>query len=165
MNRLDQTSASHSGASDEDLFVKLDQLINRHQHRPARLLPDTPVPLLTEAVDAPDDPEIPVLEEVVDLPPALTAADGPLADTRRQLQVALYLRLRQRLDEVLDSGQSSNAASAEPGVSGEQPQGETASLGRNPAAARLAQELRNALPAIVRESVEQVLGAQPSAEE
>jgi hypothetical protein len=29
----------------------------------------------------------------------------------------------------------------------------------------LAQELRNALPAIVRESVEQVLGAQPSAEE
>jgi hypothetical protein len=165
MNRSDPASAPHSGDSEEDLFEKLDQLISRHQRRPVHPLAETPVPLLTEAVDASHDPEIPVLEEAVDLPRAPTAVDSPLADKRRQLQVALYLRLRQRLDEALDAGQSSNAASAAHAVSGEPPHGEIAGPGHNAAAARLAQELRNALPAIVRESVEQVLGAEPGAEE
>ncbi len=127
----------------DDLFDKLDQLIHRHQGRLAPAAPLDTVPVLTEAVEPPAsdaEAELPVLHDVVD-----TSALDPQAppdtaspDRRRQLQVALYLRLRQRIDEELVSPR----------------------FGALPAAdlAQLAHALRSALPAIVRESVDQVFG-------
>ncbi|HEU5284577.1 MAG TPA: hypothetical protein VFU53_12235 [Burkholderiales bacterium] len=131
---------------DDDLFDKLDQLISRHQARSAPAAA-SPVPTLTEAVDQGHDestPEIPLLEEAIEPPPEWPA-QWPTSDRRRQLQVALYLRLRQRLDKEL----------------------EALAQGRIPAAdaelMRAVQALRDALPAIIRDSVEQVLGSQLSA--
>ena len=92
-----------------------------------------------------------MLNEVVEIPPtppgetpaerAADAAPAPV-DKRKQLQVALYLRLRQRLDQELQAALAANSAGAGSAV--------------DQAMARLARELRNALPAIVREAVEQV---------
>jgi hypothetical protein len=136
----------------DDLFGKLDELIGRHQPRAPRRRPEVSVPTLTEAVaPAPQQLEIPVLNEVVEIPstppgerppePA-TDASPPLVDKRKQLQVALYLRLRQRLDQELQAALAAHSAGTGSAV--------------DQAMARLARELRNALPAIVREAVEQV---------
>jgi hypothetical protein len=139
----------------DDLFGKLDELMGRHQGRPARRRAQAPVPTLTEAVAPPPQQlEIPVLNEVVEIQPARPhgdpdkpAAEGsaPLIDKRKQLQVTLYLRLRQRLDEELQAALAAHAA-----VSGSV---------SDPSAAQLARELRSALPSIVREVVDQVFGA------
>jgi hypothetical protein len=138
--------------SEDDLFDKLDELIGRHQTRAPRRRPQPSVPTLTEAVaPAPQQLEIPVLNEVVEIPyapssstPAESAADAAAAplDKRKQLQVALYLRLRQRLDQELQAALAGNSAGAGSAV--------------DRAMAQLARELRNALPAVVREAVEQV---------
>ena len=141
----------------DDLFGKLDELIGRHQVRPPRPRPEASVPTLTEAVaPAPQQLEIPVLNEVVEIPPtppgeapaerASDAASTPV-DKRKQLQVALYLRLRQQLDQELQATLAANSAGAGSAV--------------DQAMARLARDLRNALPAIVREAVEQVFAPVP----
>jgi hypothetical protein len=127
----------------EDLFGKLDQLISRHQGRgPAGAAPGS-VPTLTEAVEtqaAAGDEQIPVLSDVVELPATpLQALPQTSAEKRRQLQVALYLRLRQRLDQEFGGEAFAFMPPAQLG--------------------QIVQALRNALPAVVRESVEQVLGS------
>jgi hypothetical protein len=139
-----------AGAADEDdeLFDKLDQLLSRHQGRAQPNVP-APVPTLTEAVESPPPDatqEVPVLHDAVELPASEAAAESPSAERRRQLQVALYLRLRQRLDREFETllRTRSGAAAAERG-----------------ALLQTLQALRNALPAIVRESVDQALGGSP----
>jgi hypothetical protein len=136
-----------SGTDDtaSDLFGKLDSLIQKHHGR-THHSPSEAVPMLTELIDsppAPDGMDIPVLEDAID--EALTAAQlsGPLAQARRQLQVALYLRLRQRLDQELEAALADNFRLGAVAV--------------DPAFTRVTQELRAILPTIVRESVEQVL--------
>ncbi len=129
----------------DDLFDKLDQLIHRHQGRPAPAAPPDAVPVLTEAVDppAPDaEAELPVLNDAVDTSAFERQAppDIASADRKRQLQVALYLRLRQRIDEELASP-----------LFGAMPATELA---------QLSHALRSILPAIVRESVDQVFGGE-----
>ncbi len=100
------TAAEDDSASDEDLFGKLDSLIRKHQGRTARR-PTEGAPVLTEPLDetpVATGADIPVLEDAVD--PGPGAGDsvlGLMAEKRRQLQVALYLRLRQRLDHELDA--------------------------------------------------------------
>jgi hypothetical protein len=146
---------SGDNSEQDDLFGKLDELIGRHQARAPRRRPEPSVPTLTEAVaPAPQQLEIPVLNEVVEIPSTPSgdtlperASDSapPLVDKRKQLQVALYLRLRQRLDQELQAALAANSAGAGSAV--------------DQALARLARELRNALPAIVREAVEQVFAA------
>jgi hypothetical protein len=138
--------------SEDDLFDKLDELIGRHQARAPRQRSEPSVPTLTEAVaPAAQQFEIPVLDEVVEIPSAAPGAAGlesrseaPAApiDARKQLQVALYLRLRQRLDQELQAALAANSAGAGSAF--------------DRAMAQLARELRNALPAVVREAVEQV---------
>jgi hypothetical protein len=127
----------------DDLFGKLDQLISRHQGRGVPRAAAASVPMLTEAVEtqsAAGDPQIPVLSDVVELPAAvLEAMPQTSAEKRRQLQVALYLRLRQRLDQELGSEAFAFVSPAQ--------------------ITQIVQALRNALPAIVRDTVEQVLGA------
>ncbi len=147
---------SGDNSEQDDLFGKLDELIGRHQARvPRRLAPA--VPTLTEAVaPAPQQLEIPVLNEVIEIPStppgqtapesAADAAPAPV-DKRKQLQVALYLRLRQRLDQELQAALAANSAGAGSAV--------------DQAMARFARDLRNALPAIVREAVEQVFASDP----
>jgi hypothetical protein len=140
----------HGAAGDdgaEDLFGKLDSLIQKHQGRTARRASDGE-PVLTEPVDetptAPG-PAIPVLEDAVD--PGVVADDpipGLMAEKRRQLQVALYLRLRQRLDHELDAALADDRRLGAVAV--------------HPAFTRVAEELRALLPVVVRESVEQVFG-------
>jgi hypothetical protein len=148
----------HSGDnSEDDLFDKLDELIGRHQTRTPRRRPQPSVPTLTEAVSpSPQQLEIPVLNEVVEIPyipsgapPLESASDAAPApiDKRKQLQVALYLRLRQRLDQELQAALAGNSAGAGSAV--------------DRAMAQLARELRNALPAVVREAVEQVFARDP----
>jgi len=131
----------------EDLFDKLDSLIQKHQGRSARR-PTEGAPVLTEPVDeTPVAPgtDIPVLEDAVD---AGVVADDPvpglMAEKRRQLQVALYLRLRQRLDHELDAALADDRRLGAVAV--------------HPAFTRMAEELRAILPIVVRESVEQVFG-------
>jgi hypothetical protein len=129
------------GSEADDLFGKLDSLISKHQGALAARSSSPSVPVLTEAVESQRSAgDIPVLDEAVDL----SAPGGVIAEKRRQLQVALYLRLRQRLDAELQQAISTHpafvAAEAEPAL------------------ARIAQELRAALPQIVRDSVAQVLG-------
>jgi len=130
-----------------DLFSKLDTLIQRHQELPAlRPLSDA-VPTLEEALgqgQAAPAKDFPVLRDAVDRTQAADPSEQLLAHHRRQLQVALYLRLRQRLDQELD------AALADDLRLGAAP--------LHPAFARAAQELRSVLPIVVREAVEQVLG-------
>jgi hypothetical protein len=137
-----------AGAADEDdeLFDKLDQLLSRHQGRAQPNVP-APVPTLTEAVEPPPPDatqEVPVLHDAVELPASEAAAESPSAERRRQLQVALYLRLRQRLDREFETLLSTRSAAAERG-----------------ALLQTLQTLRNALPAIVRESVDHALGGSP----
>jgi hypothetical protein len=127
----------------DDLFDKLDSLISKHQGALAgRAPPPSAVPVLTESVDAPRPAasEIPVLNEAVEISPETAA----VVEKRRQLQVALYLRLRQRLDAELSA-----ALSAHPAFAAAQAQ---------PELAHVIHEMRAALPQIVRESVTQVLG-------
>jgi hypothetical protein len=127
----------------DDLFGKLDQLISRHQGRGMSRAAPASVPTLTEAIAGPvpsGDPQIPVLSDVVELPVgALQALPQTSAEKRRQLQVALYLRLRQRVDQELGGEAFAFVPPAQLNL--------------------IVQALRNALPAIVRESVEQVLGS------
>jgi hypothetical protein len=135
-----------SDPGEENLFGKLDQLISKHQGRIQRQQSNTQIPVLTEPVEAgaaPADPVIPVLQEVVASPPP--GARDPASEKRRKLQIALYLRLRQRLDDEL---QVSLAA-----------QGALAGTISDAALTRLVNALRKALPTIVAESVDQVLAA------
>ena len=137
-------------ASEENLFGKLDQLISKHQGRIQRQTSDTQIPVLTEPVQAgttPADPTIPVLQEVVASP--LPGTRDPASEKRRKLQIALYLRLRQRLDDEL---QVALAA-----------QGALAGTISDAALTRLVDALRSALPTIVEESVDQVLAADAAA--
>jgi len=130
----------------DDLFGKLDQLISRHQGRAQQAAPAAPVPTLTETVEQhpqPRDPEIPVLRETVEQQSHGAPLAWPAGDRRRQLQVALYLRLRQRLDREFEA-------------LARRPPGDGTAL------AQVLQALRNALPAIIRESVDQALGDQLS---
>ena len=148
---------SGDNSEQDDLFGKLDELIGRHQARAPRRRPEAGVPTLTEAVaPAPEQLEIPVLNEVVEIPSTppggmppenVSDAPPPPVDKRKQLQVALYLRLRQRLDQELQAALAANSAGA--------------GSAQDQAMARLARELRNALPAIVREAVEQVFPPDP----
>lgn len=144
---LHSASGEDEQAEANDLFSKLDSLIQKHQARSANRLPDT-APLLTEPLgQAPALPaaEIPVLQDAVD-PALVRSENAPLlmADQRRQLQVALYLRLRQRLDQELDAALADDLRLGAVAV--------------HPAFTRVAQELRSVLPIVVRESVEQVFG-------
>ena len=131
----------------EDLFGKLDSLIQKHQGRTARR-PAEGAPVLTEPIEnAPivPDADIPVLNDAVD--PGVVANNpvpGLMAEKRRQLQVALYLRLRQRLDHELDAALADDQRLGAVAV--------------HPAFTRVAEELRAVLPIVVRESVEQVFG-------
>ena len=139
------SATSAESGDDDDLFDKLDQLLTRHQGRAQPGAP-APVPTLTEAVEPPAPPsarEIPVLLDAVELPADEAAAESPSAERRRQLQVALYLRLRQRLDHEFEAllRARTPAPAAERG-----------------ALLQTLQALRNALPAIVRDSVDQTLG-------
>jgi hypothetical protein len=138
----------HEGETAEtatDLFGKLDSLIQKHQGRARKTQPEG-VPMLTDPVEAPAQPfaEIPVLQDAIDDAVAAVQLPGPLAQARRQLQVALYLRLRQRLDQELEAALADNLRLGAVAV--------------DPAFTRVAQELRAILPVVVRESVEQVLG-------
>jgi hypothetical protein len=130
-----------------DLFGKLDSLIQKHQGRSARRAPDA-VPMLTDPVEgapAPMAADIPVLLDAVDpAAPQDEAAPRGVIEKRRQLQVALYLRLRQRLDQELNAALADNLRLGAVAV--------------DPAFTRVAQELRLVLPIVVRESVEQVFG-------
>ena len=102
--------------------------------------------MLTEPIeDAPTplEADIPVLEDSVE---PNTSGDDPtpplFAQARRQLQVALYLRLRQRLDRELEAALADDAR--------------LGAVAIDPAFSRVTQELRSVLPVVVRESVEQV---------
>jgi hypothetical protein len=140
--RRDAGEASDSAT---DLFDKLDSLIQKHQGPAHRQQPEG-VPMLTEPIDspAPASSNIPVLEDVIDEASGSPHLPGVLAQARRQLQVALYLRLRQRLDQELEAALADNLRLGAVAV--------------DPAFTRVAQELRAVLPVVVRESVEQVLG-------
>lgn len=129
----------------EDLFGKLDQLLSRHQVGPGRANRLTPPPVLTDAVDngggsraqtsGRGEDGIPVLHDAVEEDDQFHDVETA-ALRRRQLQAALYLRLRQRLDEQLALASTGAAPDEE--------------------LAQFARRLRNALPEIVRTSVEQV---------
>jgi hypothetical protein len=127
LDPLHPAPAPDEQAEANDLFSKLDALIQKHQ---ARAAPSADIPVLREAVD-----------------PALTRDENApmlMPDQRRQLQVALYLRLRQRLDQELDAALADDLRLGAVAV--------------HPAFTRVAQELRAVLPIVVRESVEQVFG-------
>ena len=142
-------SASGKGeqVDTNDLFGKLDSLIQKHQGR-AAMRPGQGAPVLTEPVEqtsAAAGADIPVLEDAVD--PRVAADEAMprlMADKRRQLQVALYLRLRQRLDQELDAALADDLR--------------LGAVALHPAFTRLTEELRAVLPIVVRESVEQVFG-------
>jgi hypothetical protein len=140
------TSDDRDASDPDDLFGKLDSLIQKHHGRVQKQ--QQTVPKLTEPVDVSRPPlrNVPVLQDVVDAS-ELRERQHPtlLEHTRRQMQVALYLRLRQRLDEELDAALADNLRLGAVAV--------------DPAFTRVAQELRAVLPTVVRESVEQVLGA------
>jgi hypothetical protein len=131
----------------DDLFGKLDSLIQKHQGRSAHRQTDA-VPMLTEPVvetSVVKATEIPTLQDAVELSaPADENAPRAMDEKRRQLQVALYLRLRQRLDEELNAALADNLRLGTVAV--------------DPAFTRVTQELRSVLPVVVRESVEQVFG-------
>jgi hypothetical protein len=129
----------------DDLFGKLDQLISRHQGRGGVHPHAGTVPVLTEAVDAQPaafELQIPVLTDVVaELDAAREGSSfaGLSESSRRQLQIALYLRLRQRLDQELASEAFAFVPPSQ--------------------LARIAQALRGALSEVVRDSVEQIVAA------
>lgn len=127
-----------------DLFSKLDALIQEHQERVPTRRSDA-VPTLEDALgqrQAARAKDVPVLRDSVDR--AEAGEPGLLADHRRQLQVALYLRLRRRLDQELDAALADELR--------------LGAAALHPAFARAAQELRSVLPIVVREAVEQVFG-------
>ncbi|MCC7546866.1 MAG: hypothetical protein IT532_03785 [Burkholderiales bacterium] len=131
----------------DELLGKLEHLLHRQEPgTPAAR--GEPVPLLTEAVeDEARAPEanVPVLLDAVESQQPQTSPPAVPLDQLRLLQAALYLRLRQSVDEALQD----------------------ASLADLPATqrAQFAQALRRALPRIVRESVVQAFGyGEPSAE-
>src|SRR5271169_2017267 len=107
---IDDPKHSPSGTGEQvdadDLFGKLDSLMQKHQGRGATR-PGQRAPVLTEPVEqtrAPASVDIPVLQDAVD--PRVAADEAVprlMVEKRRQLQVALYLRLRQRLDRELDA--------------------------------------------------------------
>lgn len=121
----------------EDLFGKLDQLLSKHQIGVPHGESAPALPTLTDAVEttsrARDD--VPVLHDAVDEDERDREAQQASA-RQRALQAALYLRLRQRLDE--------HAASASGGKAPDEH------------LAQFMRALRGALPEIVRTSVEQV---------
>jgi len=134
--------ADAPGQAPDDLFGKLDHLLNRQEAAIAQPARVDAVPMLTEAIE-PSQPaagsDVPVLLDAVEAQtPRAGAAPVPV-DQQRLLQAALYLRLRQRIDEAM--------------------QEET--LAEIPAEqrARLATSLRRSLPRIVRESVEHAFGS------
>ena len=130
----------------DDLFDKLDSLIQKHQRSTRH--PVDAVPMLTEPVvrtSAVKGADIPTLQDAVEVsPPPAQEAPRAMNEKRRQLQVALYLRLRQRLDEELNAALADNLRLGAVAV--------------DPAFTRVTQELRSVLPIVVRESVEQVFG-------
>lgn len=135
-----------TGEQPTDLFGKLDSLIQKHQGRSRKAQPEG-VPMLTDPIETPTaqpSADIPVLQDAIDEAVAAAQLPAPLAQARRQLQVALYLRLRQRLDQELEAALADNLRLGAVAV--------------DPAFTRVAQELRAVLPIVVRESVEQVLG-------
>lgn len=135
-----------AGETSTDLFGKLDSLIQKHQGRSRATQPQG-VPMLTDPVEAPaaqPSGDIPVLQDAIDEAVAAVQLPGPLAQARRQLQVALYLRLRQRLDQELEAALADDLR--------------LGAIAVDPAFTRIAQELRAILPVVVRDSVEQVLG-------
>lgn len=127
-----------------DLFGKLDSLIQKHRGRASRP-PEEVVPMLMEPVEnALPESDIPVLLDAVDA--GAQSDDGVparLAHARRQLQVALYLRLRQRLDAELEAALADDSR--------------LGAVAIDPLFSRVTDELRAVLPVVVRESVEQVL--------
>ena len=137
---------NEGGDSSTDLFGKLDSLIQKHQGASQPVEPEG-VPMLTEPIESPPvapAASIPVLEDAIEAATASPHLSGALAQARRQLQVALYLRLRQRLDQELEAALADNLRLGAVAV--------------DPAFTRVAHEMRAVLPVIVRESVEQVLG-------
>jgi hypothetical protein len=130
----------------DDLYSKLDSLIQKHQERAPKRRSDA-VPTLQDALGqgqpAPAK-DVPVLSDAVDRARAADLSGPLLADHRRQLQVALYLRLRRRLDQELDAALADDLR--------------LGAAALHPAFARAAQELRSVLPMVVREAVEQVFG-------
>lgn len=134
----------HDATPAEDLFGKLDQLLSKHQIVATHSAAATALPTLTDAVDAASRArdDVPVLLDAVDEDEQDREAQQAAA-RQRALQAALYLRLRQRLDE--------HAASV---AGGKIPDEHVAQFMRT---------LRGALPDIVRESVEQVFPSPRSA--
>lgn len=131
------TADQHASAPAEDLFGKLDQLLSKHQIGVTHVESAPALPTLTDAVEAAararDD--IPVLSDAVD--ENEQEREAQLAAARqRALQAALYLRLRQRLDEHVASVAGGKAPDEH--------------------LAQFMRALRGALPEIVRTSVEQV---------
>ena len=132
-------SGPEDGGSDE-LFGKLDQLLRRQDATADPAHADA-VPMLTAAVrgePAEAEEHVPVLLDAVDNTPPAQGAPPLALDQLRLLQAALYLRLRQSVDEALQDA-------ALQGLSATQ-------------RAQFAQALRRALPTIVRESVVQAFG-------
>jgi hypothetical protein len=130
----------------DDLYEKLDQLLSRHQTlvpRPAVRV--SSLPTLTEAVDASDShlDDLPVLHDAVEEDDSDRRAHEA-AVQQRQLQAALYLRLRQKLDEQLTALSTMQQAQDE--------------------VLHFMRALRNALPDIVRTSVEQVFRSAESSD-
>lgn len=135
-----------ASAEGDDLFGKLDHLLNRQEAVIAQQAALGEVPTLTEAIEAaspprPDDApkDVPVLLDAVErTQPDRTPTANPL-EQLRHLQAALYLRLRQGIDAALQDEALGTLDEAQ----------------RN----HVAHALRRALPRIVRQSVEQVFGS------
>jgi len=131
--------ADHEDGDDE-LLGKLDQLLRRQEASPAVAHPGQ-VPMLTEAVERPAggaDSDVPVLLDAVESTPAAPAPPAVPLDQLRLLQAALYLRLRQSMDEALEDEALRELSATQ--------------------RAQFAQALRRSLPRVVRESVEQAFG-------
>lgn len=133
-------------AESDDLFGKLDHLLNRQEAVITQQATLGEVPTLTEAIEpaSPPGPEdtpedVPVLLDAVErTQPERLPTTNPL-DQLRHLQAALYLRLRQGIDAALQDEAVAALDEAQ----------------RN----HVAHALRRALPRIVRQSVEQVFGS------
>lgn len=127
----------HESTPAEDLFGKLDQLLSKHQIGVPHADSAPALPTLTDAVETTprDRDDIPVLSDAVDEDDEERDAQHASA-RQRALQAALYLRLRQRLDEQAASAAGNKAPDEH--------------------LAQFMRALRGALPEIVRTSVEQV---------
>lgn len=148
-----------AGADEDDsdaLFGKLDSLLRRqnagtgqqgsdqnggNQDGGDQQAASAPVPMLTEVVDPPaasPAPDVPVLLDAVESETAAPAAPALPLDQLRLLQAALYLRLRQSVEEALHEAALQDLSATQ--------------------RAQFSQALRRALPRIVRESIEQAFG-------